>query len=78
MNKNKASIAFFVQFPRASSCRTNIGPLYNIQKLKKVKFMHPGLILIKLAQFSNQEKDRNVADFVGLQFKKAAGCLTFK
>ena len=30
--------------------------------------MHPGLILIVSAQFSNQEKDRHVADFVGLQF----------
>lgn len=30
--------------------------------------MHPGLILIISAQFSNQGKDRNVADFVGLQF----------
>ena len=30
--------------------------------------MHPELILIISAQFSNQGKDRNVADFVGLQF----------
>lgn len=30
--------------------------------------MHPGLILIISAQFSNQGKDRNVADFVGMQF----------